>query len=31
MIWIRSVAVLEKFHVRLEFSDGVWMEVEEMG
>ena len=23
MIWVRSVAVLEKFHVRLEFSDGV--------
>lgn len=23
MIWIRSVSVLEKFHVRLEFSDGV--------
>ena len=23
MIWIRSVTVLEQFHVRLEFSDGV--------
>ena len=23
MIWVQSVTVLEKFHVRLEFSDGV--------
>jgi hypothetical protein len=28
MIWVRSVTVLENFHVRLEFSDGVFKVVD---